>query len=275
MAAQSESFPPTPSRKDSTLMRIQFRVSLGLAIIASVATALVAWGKVTETVERTLTLDDPGTVSIGNVNGSVEVLPCDDGQVFLHAVKTARSRDGLRETTIEIDESPGMISIQTNLPERGLFDFRDHGASVSYSIRVPPGAEVWAKTVNGSVKIRGIHGRLRSESVNGSVRISEAAGPVTAESVNGSIQVTYPQAVGTVESSSLKSVNGAVTIWLPSSVTGHFQAKTVNGSIKTDLPLNVRKSKYGRHQSIDDRIGDGSAEYSFKTVNGSIKILSN
>ena len=256
-------------------MRLRLRVGLGLAIIASIATALVAAGRVTESVERTLTLSDPGTVSIRNVNGSVEVLPSDGDQVFLHAVKTARIRDSLRETTIEIDESPGRIAIKTNLPKRGLFDFGDHGASVSYSIRVPRGAEVRAKTVNGSVKISGIRGRLHAESVNGSVRISEAAGPVTAESVNGSIEVSCPNAAATSLSSSLKTVNGSVQIWLPASVTGHFQAKTVNGSIKTDLPLNVRKSKYGRHQSIDGRLGDGGAEYSFETVNGSIKILAN
>ena len=256
-------------------MRLRLRIGLGLAIIASVAIVTCGEGKVTETVERTLALDSPGTVSIGNVNGAVKVLPSDGDQVLLHAVKTARTHDSLRETTIEIDESPGMIDIKTNLPKRGLFDFGSHGASVSYSIRVPPSAEVRAKTVNGSVKVRGIRGRLRTESVNGSVRIAEAAGPVIAKSVNGSIEVNYQQARNMIDGSSMKTVNGAVKVWLPSSVSGHFQAKTVNGSIKTDLPLNVRKSEYGRHQSIDDRLGEGDAEYSFETVNGSIKILSN
>ena len=73
----------------------------------------------------------------------------------------------------------------------------------------------------------------------------------------------------------MKTINGSIKIWMPDGAEGEFEASTVNGSIKTDLPLEVHKGRFGRRPSISDRIGAGGPEFAFSAVNGSISILQN
>ena len=231
-------------------MRIAHRIATCLAAALCLAAAPLA-AKVSETVERTLRLGEHGAVVISNVNGSIGIRTADTDQVSLKAVKTASNADKLRATTIAIDESPGRIEIKTEFPKRGWFEW-GNGASVSYRLTVPGGADVRATSVNGTIKIRGIRGQTDTRTVNGSVRITDVGGSVSAETVNGSLQVS-----------------------LPSGVNGRFRAETENGSIHTEFPLQIRKAKYGGQQSIHDQLGESGATFSFATVNGSIKILKN
>ena len=252
-------------------MRIPSRIAIWLAAGACLAALLLAGGKVSETVERTLTLGKHGIVAITNVNGSIRIAASENDQVFLLAVKTARDTDSLRATTIEIDESPGRIAVETRFPKRRLFGSGSSGASVAYDLRIPRNAKIRAESTNGSITIRNIRGDVRTETVNGSIKISNAGRTVNAVTVNGSLNVAYSDA-DEVGNNTLKTVNGSLQVWLPPDVNGAFQARTVNGSIRTDFPLIIRKSKYGRHQSINDQLGERGGTFLFVTVNGSIKI---
>ena len=253
-------------------MRIAHRIATCLAAALCLAAAPLA-AKVSETVERTLRLGEHGAVVISNVNGSIGIRTADTDQVSLKAVKTASNADKLRATTIAIDESPGRIEIKTEFPKRGWFEW-GNGASVSYRLTVPGGADVRATSVNGTIKIRGIRGQTDTRTVNGSVRSTDVGGSVSAETVNGSLHVGYMK-VDQVGNNSLKTVNGSLQVSLPSGVNGRFRAETENGSIHTEFPLQIRKAKYGGQQSIHDQLGESGATFSFATVNGSIKILKN
>lgn len=257
-----------------TAVKAVASISVAAALAACGVPGLVSFGgaKVTESVERTLTLGANGTVAIQNVNGSIRIRTAEGGEVRLHAVKSGRDAERVRETAVEVNESPGRIAIETKIPKRGWF--RNGGVSVAYNLEVPLGAAVVATSVNGSIHIRDLRGAAAAKTVNGSVRIANAGGSVDVQTVNGSVRVAYAEAgPGADTENSFKTVNGSVQVALPGAVGGAFQANTVNGSISTELPLEVRKSKYGRHRSIDDRLGEGGAAYAFRTVNGSIKIL--
>ncbi len=257
-----------------TAVKIVAIVSVVAVLAACGAPGLVSLGeaKVTESVERTLTLGANGTVAIRNVNGSIRIQAAEGGDVRLHAVKSGRDPARVRETAVEVDESPGRIDIETKIPKRGWFG--NGGVSVAYNLEVPRGTAVVAASVNGSIDIRDLRGAAAAKTVNGSVRIANAGGSVDVQTVNGSVRVAYAEAgPGADTENSFKTVNGSVRVVLPGEVGGAFQANTVNGSISTELPLEVRKSKSGRHQSINDSLGEGGAAYAFRTVNGSIRIL--
>ena len=235
----------------------------------------LAQGAVSETLERTLALGEGGSFSIENVNGPIAIAVGDSDEISLRATKTARDADGLRSITVDINEEPGSVAISTNFSKLGLFGrWMGRATSVAYDLRVPRGAAVRAKSVNGTITIADLAGDLQTETVNGAVRISDVAGQVKAKTVNGSLRASYA-AVNDSGTNSFKTVNGSVEIRLPPDVSGQFRAKTVNGSVKTEFPLEVRKPKHGPGRSIEDRLGSADATYSFSTVNGSIRILEN
>ncbi len=246
--------------------------SLIAILLTAIACATAAdSNKVSETVEHTLMLGEHGTVSVANVNGPIRIDATHGDQVFLRAVKAARNIESLRATTIEIDVSEGRIAVETKLPKRSVFGRNADGVSVSYDLRIPRNASIQAESANGSIAIHDIQGELQAETVNGAIKLSAVTGPVSANTVNGSVVATYSSA-DDIGKNSLEAVNGSLQVWLPTEVTGKFRAATVNGSIKTDFPLGIRKLKYGRHQSVDDQLGESERTFSLKTVNGSIKI---
>lgn len=252
-------------------MHQSWRVAISLSAVmlfAACCSMHAVGAKVSEDFERSLNLEDGGEVAVANTNGSVQVNVTDGSQVLLRATKTARETDDLDRIRIEVDESPGRIEIETKIP-RSV-----RNAAVSYDLEVPRGTRVEATSVNGSIRIVGTRDETTASTVNGPVNITEVRGSVTAKTVNGSLQVNWASLEGSAKNS-LETVNGSLRIWMPSDTQGAFKASTVNGSIKTDLPLEVRKRKFGRRPSIDDRIGEGGPDFSLSTVHGSISILEN
>ena len=246
------------------------RVSYYLLAVLALATAVSCRPpelRVSENFERSFTLGDSGTVAVNNENGSLRFIGVDGEEVRLRATKRATSSGKLERIQIEIEESPEGISVETAIP------WWVGNASVSYELEVPRKAAVQANTVNGSIRLSGTSGESHAKTVNGSVKIADFGGDLTAETVNGSVRVAWSSLEGSSQNS-LKTVNGLVEARFPSDASGGFKAKTVNGSIKTDLPLRVHKGRFWRRPSINDRIGEGGAEFQFSTVNGSVRILS-
>ncbi len=249
----------TSSRRSWTLF-------VAVAALATAASCQVLGSTVTERIERSFALEERGRVTVSTKNGSVRFRGIDGDQVRLVATKTATNRGDLDLIDVQIKEDPDRIEVETVVP------FRVGRASVSYELEVPIGTQIEATTQNGSIRITGTRGAARAETVNGSVKMADLSGSVAAETVNGSVHVAWAS-VGDDVRTTLKTVNGSIQAQLPNDVSGAFNAKTVNGSIKTDLPLEVSKLQPGRHQAIDDHIGDGEAVFRFSTVNGSIKIV--
>jgi len=243
-------------------------------LIATIAASLLVLSpalraEVTETVERTVSLAADGRVQVEGINGSIQVRAWDRNEVHVVAHKKASDAEALAEIEVDINSSGDRVSIESELPGGW-----GKNASVSYEISVPAAAAAEIESVNGSISIQGVTGGIDVEAVNGSVEVEAAAGPVSIETVNGKQTVGFV-AVGQDGSGSFESVNGSVTVFLPGSVEGSFQAETVNGKIQTDFPLHVEKAKWGPSSSLEGRLGSGSAEFSFETVNGRVRILTN
>ena len=61
-----------------------------------------------------------------------------------------------------------------------------------------------------------------------------------------------------------------MTVYLPDAA-GELDVQTVNGSITTDFPLEVKGKIGGRR--LEGRGGSGRATFRIRTVNGSVKLL--
>lgn len=234
-------------------------LALGLILTAP------ASAKVSEEFSRTLPLPADGAFSVVNVNGSVEVKTWDRNEVQIDATKQAKDREALDRTQIEINASKGRIEVVTRLPKG------KRSGSVSYRIKVPAGVSVKAQSVNGAVDVSGVRGGVDAQTTNGALALREVAGEVEARTTNGSVRVTH-SALPSSGSHRYSTTNGAVKVSLPTSATGSFSAKTVNGKIRTDFPLEVHTTRWGRNPSLNGTLGDGGASFDFQTVNGSIEI---
>ena len=225
--------------------------------------------EVSETVERTVALASDGRMHVEGINGSIQVRAWDRNEVHVIAHKKAKDAAALGEIELEIESSGNQVSIESQLS--GGWGKQ---ASVCYEISMPAGASASVEAVNGAVAIQGVQGEVDVEAVNGAVQVEAARGPVSVETVNGAQTVGY----GSVPESGpnrFESVNGRVTVFLPGSMQGSFQAETVNGGIQTDFPLKVEKAKWGPSSSLDGQLGSGGADFSFETVNGRVRILMN
>ena len=111
-------------------------------------------------------------------------------------------------------------------------------------------------------------GNVDTKTINGSIAIS-TTGFAQASTINGSISARLGDAnwSGPLH---FKTINGAINLDLPASVSTEVDAETLNGQINSDFPINLISFKERKH--VRGRIGAGGRELMLKTLNGSINL---
>ena len=219
-----------------------------------------------ESVLETRGLDPTGEFSLENVNGGIAIATWSEPRVRIEAEKHALSSRALERVRVEIDGEGDRVAVRTRVDRGGTFFGRS--GKVDYRITLPSRARLELETVNGTVEVDGVTGRMRVECVNGSVRIRRAAGEVTASTVNGAIRARY----GPVEPGGrhrFSTTNGSIDVELPEKTGGRLEARTINGRVTCDLPLESRE---GSRRRLEGRLGPGNDSFKLTTVNGSIRV---
>lgn len=251
-----------------------------IALVAFTSPALAS-EMLTERYEQIFEIDPASEIAVRNTNGSVTITAWDRDLVEILAEKRVRAADrdaaaeALEEIRIEIERSPGRLDIETELPRSsdGVVAWllgRQVDASVSYEIRLPRAARLEIVTVNGRVSSTGPDGEQRLRTTNGRIEVDAAGGNVDARTTNGSIEVTLVGALAGADVE-LSTTNGSISLHLPSDLSGRLEARTVNGRIRSDLPLTVEASS--RRRLTGDLNGGGDSRIGLRTVNGGISIL--
>ncbi len=251
--------------------------------IAAAAAWLMVWGA-TETRAQDFewqgSVDRGDAVTIRGVNGSITASAASGSQVQVRATKEWDDDDPDSVRIEVVEDSRGVLICAVYPSRRGRDPNRcgrgdDYEMSVSnndvqvhFTVEVPAGVELEARTVNGGIEARGIAAEVEARTVNGAVAV-EANGPVSAETVNGAIEAR----LGSEPSEDLrfKTVNGGIRLVLPSGTDADVDIRTVNGSIDTDFPLTIR-GRWGP-RSASGEIGAGGPEIELSTVNGSIALV--
>jgi DUF4097 and DUF4098 domain-containing protein YvlB len=221
-----------------------------------------------EEFHQTYTLSANGRLDLSNVNGDVHITAWDNNEVKVDAVKHSNDADRVRDTRIVVNANPDSISIETKYERSGWFG-NNSPATVDYTIQVPRGAHVdKVNLVNGSIVINGVTGGVRASSVNGSVTADKIGGNIELKTVNSDVRAIVLNPASSIE---LHSVNGPVSVTIPSDAKADINASTVNGGIDNDFGLYVKKGPYvGR--KLMGRLGSGGTRVELKTVNGGISI---
>lgn len=214
------------------------------------------WGgakqELREELSRTCPLVADGRFRLKNIVGPVSITAWDRAEVSIRAIKRARTQAALNGVKIEIEATPGAVNVETKYDDER--HRRDDGASVEYEIRVPRRAKLESvETVVGSLAIKGI------------------AGSVKASSGTGGIEADF-DGLNEGQGITLSTVTGPIRVVLPSDADVEVRADTVNGSVRNDFGLAVRRSGF-IGQRMAGTLGRGKARLSLNSVTGSISVV--
>ena len=222
-------------------------------------------------------------ILVKNVNGPVQVERSSSGRVEVTAEKRWR-RGNPEDVRIEQRKIGDEVLIcalwteESRCDEDGIHTprnsswNRNNDVSVYFVVRVPEGVRVDVSTVNGGLTVSGVTTDVRASTVNGSIDARSAGGPVRAKTVNGSINVSMGS-MGSADDLEYETVNGSVTVELPSNFGAQLELSTVNGRVSTDFPITVSGTLSPRR--LRGTIGNGSTRFRASTVNGSVTLRRN
>lgn len=232
-----------------------------------------------ETAEwrKTYDLQPGGRVAISNVNGKIDAEPSTGNVVQVVAEKTARagSSEAARQALdrIEIVEtvSPGDIRIETKVQKSAEGLFSRANQQVHYIVKVPAGAEVNFRTVNGGMELTGLKGRINAETTNGGIKAHDVSGAIDASTTNGGVEVELAK----LSESGVKlgCTNGGIELRLPSDSKATISARVTNGGIDTN-GLQIETTGETNRRRLDGRLNGGGARIDIEGTNGGIRISS-
>jgi hypothetical protein len=220
------------------------------------------------------------SIEIIGVNGSIDASAGAGREVEVFAVKKGRRSDP-ESVEISVVEHADGVTICAVYPSarrgeenecrqggKGRNNTRNNDVEVTWTVKVPRGVLFVGRTVNGHVNAEGLTAEAEAHSVNGSITLATTSW-ANASTVNGSISVRMGRTdwSGELEFS---TVNGGITVDLPSGASMEVDASTVNGSMSTDFPLTI-KGKWGPRR-MNGTIGQGGRSLSLSTVNGGMQL---
>jgi hypothetical protein len=225
----------------------------------------------------------PGqSIEVIGVNGSIHASAARGGNIAVTAVKTPGRRSNSADVRFETVAHAGGVTVCAIYPSpsgeapnecrpggRGRNNTRDNDTRVDFTVQVPAGIGLLARTVNGSIDADGLQSDTEGTTVNGSVSVS-TTGSARATTVNGSINATMDRAVWP-NGGKFTTVNGAVTVRLPASVNADVRLSTVSGGIQSDFPVQVSNDPGPKH--AEGVLGAGGQRLDVTTVNGGISLL--
>ena len=222
------------------------------------------------------------SIEIKGVNGSISAEPASGDQLEVSATKTGRRSDP-SQVSIKVVEHAGGVTICAVYPSddpgdpntcepgqgNGRMNVRNNDVKVAFKVHVPAKVGLISRTVNGEITALNLAGNVEAHTVNGSINIS-TSGYAQAKTVNGDISARLKDAnwSGSLD---FKTVNGGITVDLPSETNSTVEASTVSGDISSDFQLTVLGTMSRRHLSGTIGAG-GGRELNLKTVNGSIHL---
>jgi hypothetical protein len=248
------------------MCRPLFRLLPFLTLVAALASAAPCLA-ISKDFNQSYRLQPGGSFELQNVNGAVEVQGWDRDTVEIHAVKSAKQRESdLDRVSIEVDAKPEAISLVTRYPQ-------DEGVEVvvDYTVRVPRGARVQhIGTVNGTLRVAGLDALEDLHTVNGNIEVFESSGNVHAHTTNGSVQLELAR-FHDKDGAAVETTNGSILLAIPTDTHADLEARSLNGSFSSELPLTMQGSL--RPREVHGRFGNGGMPIRLNTVNGGIRVI--
>jgi DUF4097 and DUF4098 domain-containing protein YvlB len=238
----------------------------------------VSRGKASDDWVRSYTLPKDGRFEIANQNGEIQVKGTKGTDVKVtahrevHAASDEEAQRRLSELKMREDVAADRVVIEAQHDGDGFWFGR--GLGIRWEVEVPDGLAVTVKTMNGTVRLQDVSGRITAATTNGNVSGTGVSGVVQGSAVNGSVSMTLDALSGDVR---LQTVNGSVRLELPATVDAELDATTVNGGVSVDDKLGLadvsaNRGAFGPPTNIRGRLNKGGPRVTLQTTNGGVRV---
>ncbi|NOT33587.1 MAG: DUF4097 family beta strand repeat protein [Candidatus Eisenbacteria bacterium] len=252
-----------------------------LALVALAATQVEA-GKRGEPRSDEIPFDWQGEVAAGKwievrgINGSIEAVRGEGSEVVVRAIKRGK-RDDPGEVDIRVERTAEGVLLCAHYPHPGggmneeceNQSVQNCDVAVQWRIELPEHVSLAAYTVNGSVSVENAPADVNLVTVNGGITAS-AAGAAEATTVNGSIEIEMRAMPAEGAGATFTTVNGDITLRVAEHLDANLRARTQNGRINCELP--IERSGGSSRRRLAGQLGRGGPPLRLDTVNGSVTI---
>jgi DUF4097 and DUF4098 domain-containing protein YvlB len=173
-----------------------------------------------ERISRRVRIEAGGRFSISNIAGDIAISGASGNEIVIDAVKRGRA-SSFGTVRVDVAERPGRVEVRTT------HTGRSDNVSVDYTVAVPQGISVDAKSISGDVRVRNVDGQVHAESVSGSVVASAVPKLAGAKSISGDITVIDSSIDGDLN---VGSISGAVRVKSVKART--LEMSTVSGDLQ-------------------------------------------
>jgi hypothetical protein len=224
--------------------------------------------------EGTYPLEQTGTMSVENIDGSIRIYCWNEPEVKLEAIKKAYSTERLSQIAIDVAATPKSLTVKTKFPPPpGWWSFRDRSGTVDYTIIVPQTVKITNMSLaNGDLVIEGLRGGSATANLsNGRIAAHNSFGDLYLRVGNGALDIFYDWWEEMLFSIDLAITNGGIRAILPGAAKINLDAKTVNGSITSNCEKN--RFEEGRVKTLQtSTFGESGPKWKFRSVNGNIRL---
>jgi DUF4097 and DUF4098 domain-containing protein YvlB len=212
-------------------------------------------------------LQPGGSFELSNVNGAVRIEAWDEDVVEVRAVKSSTDKNSnLDLVSIDIDSRPDALTVATRYPH-------ENGAEVAvdYTIHVPRKALLaHVNTVNGTLRVSQADSVGDLHTVNGNIEVYGSGGNVHAHTTNGNVYLELKNP-SDARGAQAETTNGSVMLAIPANIQANLEARCMNGSFTSDLPVEMEGAVQPR--VLHGKLGHGGVPIRLGTVNGAIRVV--
>lgn len=216
-------------------------------LFALVLAAPAAAQKVTENVDRTVTMPAGGTLRLKTFSGRVRITGGSGNQVVIKAVRRA-TQDRLNDIKLEITERGNVVEVDANhrLVERR----NDNVVETDFEIQVPARTRLDVKTFSAPVTIIGVNADQHIDGFSSSITVESSEWGDNDLDIN--------------------TFSGGVRLRLPDSARGNIDFNSFSGTFESDLPVTLNTSSRRNFRGALN--GGGSGDFKLKTFSGDVSI---
>ncbi len=228
-----------------------------------------------ETVEQSYKIEPTTSISIKNVDGSIQVYGSASNEMTLQAIKRAYSTNRLKQIAVNVSLRAGAVAIETTFPEKPTRGVFDRSGTVDYTIVVPDNANISRlELANGEVSVEGMRGQnVHARLGSGRMFDHNCFSNVDFAVGRGTVTLAYEWWEPGKFSVQANIANGNAIAFFPSDAVFHLIAETVHGRIASDFAA-VGERRAEPRTKIDMSVnGGGEAGIKMYATEGNIKVV--
>jgi len=228
-----------------------------------------------ETVEQSYKIEPTTSISIKNVDGSIQVYGSPAHEMTLQAIKRSYSAKRLKQIAVDVSVQPGTVAIETTFPREPTWGLRDRSGTVDYTIVVPDATSISRlELANGEVSVEEMRGQsVHARLGTGRLFVHNCFSNVDVTMGRGSLTLAYEWWEPGKFSVQTNIADGNAWAYLPSDAAFHLIAETAHGKIASDF-VAEQEHRVQAVTKVEVLVhGGGEAQIKIRATEGNIKVV--